>query len=339
MIISRFCVSALIALLVGCSSNSDSTNDDVPAVSVDNYETLLREIVKIANDETFDAASESLIPVFSAVANLIDQSIVNGESIGNGLTFVSSEAISEGGENSEYTFSCDSGGTLIARAYKDDIMVGGPFVDRLVAEGACSIDDAAYEGSAYKAVRFVRGTDISTFESFSVSHADGDSLLLDGEYSDSSPEQRGPRVVTGWADANLLVVEDGETTKVDNYTSNRTSLVRSENPGSEDAGATADVTFTVTAPWSAGKPLDVVVDLAYVDPEDSITNEVGVYPAQWQSGTLRVVAADGTGLTLSPDTGDSATFSVTIDGDAGDTITLNWADGFQVICASGFDCR
>ncbi len=350
MIISRLCAGALFALLAGCNSSSDTSDlmDDPPIaggtspiISVDNYEPMLREIITIANDGALNAASDSLDPLFGSVgpvADLIDQAIIDGASSGNGLTFVSSAAISEGGEQSEYTFSCDSGGTLVARAYKDD-MVGGPFVDRLVAEGACSIDDAAYEGSAYKGVRFVRGTDVSTFENFSVSQADGDSLLIDGEYSDSSPEQRGPRVVTGWTDAKLLAVEDGETTKVDGYTSNRTSLVQSGIPDSGTTGATADVTFTVTAPWTSGEPLDVVVELSYVDPEDSIANEFGAYPAQWQSGTLRVVAADGTGLTLSPDTGDSATFSVTIDGETGGPITLAWVDGFQITCASGFDCR
>lgn len=339
MIISRLCAGAAIVLLVGCSSSDDPETVSIdPIISVENYTTLLPEIVKISNDEALNAASDSLDPVFDTVENLIDQAIVNGEASGNGLTFVSSTAISEGGEQSEYTFSCDSGGTLVARAYKDD-MVGGPFADLLVAEGACSIDDAAYEGSAYKGVRFVRGTDVSTFENFSVSHADGDSLLLDGGYSDSSPEQRGPRVVTGWTDAKLVLVENGETTTVDGYTSIRISLVRSGIPDSEPAGATAAVNFTVAAPWSDGEPLDVAVDLIYVDPDDSVADEFGVYPAQWQSGTLRVVAADGSGITLSPDTGDSASFSLTIDGDAGDPIILNWADGYQIICATGFDCR
>ena len=57
-----------------------------------------------------------------------------------------------------------------------------------------------------------------------------------------------------------------------------------------------------------------------MDPDESEVDEFGVYPAQWQSGTIRVVAADGTGLTLSPDTADSAAFSVTIDGETGDPI-------------------
>ena len=96
--------------------------------------------------------------------------------------------------------------------------------------------------------------------------------------------------------------------------------------------------FTLASPWSPGEPLDVVVELAYVDPEDSMSNGVSVYPAQWQNGTLRVTAADGTRLTLSPDTGDVASFSISFDGEAGDPMILNWADEFQLICASDIAC-
>jgi len=314
----------------GISDGSDATS-----ISVENAESLLREIIKIANDEALDAASVSLEPVFNVVENLIDQAIINGMSSGNGLSFVSKEAISEGGEQSEYSFACDSGGTLVVRAYKDD-SVGGPFIDRFVAANACSIDSAAYEGSADKAVRFVRGPDVSSFDNFSISYADGDSLLLHGDFSDSSPVGRGPVVEISWTDANVSVVEGGETTVIDAYSSYRRSAVKSgtvDNPGT-----TAMVSFTVTANWSSGLPLDVLVDLAYEDAEDSTADETGFYPAQWQTGTLRVTAADGSGLTLSPETGDSATFSVTIDGEADEPMIFNWADGFQVVCAPNFVC-
>ncbi|ASJ76710.1 hypothetical protein [Granulosicoccus antarcticus] len=349
MIYTRFCTGALIALLAGCSSSDSPDTTDgsgdgstAPVISAANVELLLREIVKVANDDTLNAASESLVPVFGSVETLIAEVIADGASSGNGLTFVSSTVVNEDGSNSEYTFSCDSGGTLVARAYHDD-SVGGPYVDQLVADSACSIGDAAYEGSAYKAVRFVRGTDVSTFENFSVSYADGDSLLLDGEYSDSSPEQNGPVVITGWTGASLLMVDDGETTKIDDYTSYRRSQVQSDLPDSDllagGPGAAATVTFTVTASWSSGEPIDVVVDLAYMDPEDSVVGEGGEYPAQWQTGSVRVTAEDGSGLTLSPDTGELETFLVAIDGEPGAPIILNWSDGFQLSCASGFDCN
>ena len=340
MYTSRLCTLALIGLLTACSNNSDSTEttNTNPIITVDNYESLLRELVVVANDNTLNAASDSLVPVFGTVAAVIDQAILNGTASGNGLTFVSSSAISEGGENAEYTFSCDSGGTLIARAYNDD-SGDGPHVDQLTAENACSIDDASYEGFAFKLYRFVRGTDVSQFENFTVSQANGDSLLLDGDYSDSTPEGRGPRVETGWTNANLTVVQNGESTKVEDYTSNRISYVPFAQPGSGPFQATAKVNFTVTAPWSANEPIDVAVDLLYLAPEDAMPNDSGEYPAQWQSGTVRVTAADGTGFTLSPDTGDAATFSVVIDGDTGEPNIHNWADGFQITCATGYDCR
>lgn len=52
-----------------------------------------------------------------------------------------------------------------------------------------------------------------------------------------------------------------------------------------------------------------------------------------------MTAPDGSGLTLSPETGDPATFSVVIDGEGGEPIVRDWADGFQVSCPSPFDCR
>lgn len=346
MIYTRLCTTALIALLAGCSSSDDTDGSEggstAPVISTANAGLLLQEIVKVANDDTLNAASESLVPVFESVETLIADVIADGASSGNGLTFVSSSAINDDGSNSDYTFSCDSGGTLVARAYHDDT-VGGPHVDQLVAGSACSIGDAAYEGSVYKAVRFARGTDISTFDNFSVSYADGDSLLIDGEYSDSSPEQNGPVVITGWTDASLLMVDGGETIKIDNYTSSRRSRVKSDIPDTDlddgGVGATVTVTFAVTAPWSSGEPLDVAIDLAYVDPEDSVVGEDGEYPAQWQTGVMRVTAEDGSGLTLSPDTGEVETLLVAIDGEPGAPIIFNWSDGFQLSCASGFDCN
>lgn len=340
MLRTRILLAALLAAISGCNSSSTSTalmDNATVRISSENAESLLREIIKIVNDEALNAASDSLKPVFNVVEGLVDQAILNGVSNGNGLSFVSKEAISEGGELSEYSFACDSGGTLVVRAYKDN-SVGGPFIDRFVATDACSIDNAAYEGSAEKAVRFVRGADLSSFNGFSVSRADGDSLLLHGDFYDSSPVGRGPVVEIRWTNANLRVVEGGETTIIDDYTSYRRSDLQSSNLTVDNPGTTAVVSFTVSANWSSGIPLDVLVELAYVDPADSMADDLGFYSAQWQTGTLRVTAPDGTGLTLSPDTGDTATFSVTIDGEADEPMIFNWADGFQVVCAPKFIC-
>ena len=305
-------------------------------VTSDTYETILREIVAIANDETLDAASAGVEPVFDALTPLVRQAMETGAASGDGLAFVSSESLTEGGGDVDYTFSCDNGGSLRVRAY-DDASVGGPFVVRMVADGPCTFGDAAYEGSAEKGLRFVRATDFATFERFSVTRADGDSLALDGEYSDTTPEQRGPIAEKGWSDATLVGVDAGETTRVAGYTSLRRTAAPSVLV--EAASADADVRFSVTAPWSSNETLDVVVDLGFVDADLQPNDGGGPYPAQWRTGTIRVTAPDGSGLTLSPETGDPATFSVTIDGEGGDPIVRDWADGFQVSCSSPFDCR
>lgn len=336
---SRLLLAGLIATLAGCSSSSSSTDsldDATPVISTDNAETLLREVISMANDEALNEASARLDPVFVTVKGLIDQARIDGASSGNGLTYLYSDAINDGGAISEYSFSCDSGGTLVARAYYND-PINGAYVDRLVAASACSIDDAAYEGSAYKAVRFVRGTDVSTFENFSVEYANGDSLFIDGELIDTSPEGRGPITEISWTEASLLAVEGGETTRIDDYSSFRRSVVRSQIPGVADPSTVAQVSFSVTAPWTSGNALDVRVDLAYAEPTGS-SNETGINSAQWQTGTLRVTANDGSGLTLTPNIEDSSTFSVAIDGDSTDPIILNWADGYQVQCAPDYQC-
>ena len=128
---------------------------------------------------------------------------------------------------------------------------------------------------------------------------------------------------------------------------------------------TAKVAFSVTAPWTSGERLDVSVDLASTttsyrlaeaeadgsyrplsdlgsplvltnaDTGEQITIDnlpaSSAEPAQWQSGSLTITAADGSSLVLSPETGDPATFSVTIRG-VPDPIVREWADGFQVAC-------
>lgn len=336
----RSCIilTALTLPVIGCSSSStDGDGDTVPAITAANAETLLREVIAIANDDALDAASEDIEPVIDTVENLVDQAISSGAASGNGLTFMSTSPVNEGGELSEYTFSCDSGGTLVVQAYKDDT-VGGPNIDEMRATDACSIDDAAYEGFAYKSVRYGRGTDLSNFEDFSIAHANGDSLLLNGEYYNSSADGNGPLVKIGWTDADLVRVEEGETTTIEDYTSLRESILHSEIPGVDSPGTTATVSFTVTAPWTSDEPLNVDLDLAYVDAEDSVPTETGVYPAQWQTGTLQITASDGSGLTLSPETDDAATFSVLLDSAEDDPMIFNWADGFQVLCAPEFEC-
>ena len=104
-------------------------------VTSDTYETILREIVAIANDETLDAASAGVEPVFDALTPLVRQAMETGAASGDGLAFVSSESLTEGGGDVDYTFSCGNGGSLRVRAY-DDASVGGPFVVRMVADGS-----------------------------------------------------------------------------------------------------------------------------------------------------------------------------------------------------------
>lgn len=345
MTISRLCAAAFSVLLAGCNSSSESDNSeiaetagDIPAITVENHTSVLRKIVKIANDETLNAASTSLDPVFLKVENLVGQAIVEGSASGNGLTFISSDIVSENVEEANFTFSCDSGGTLIAHALLGEI-IGGPRVDTLVAEGACSIDDAAYEGTVFKQIQLARHTLVNTFDSLTVSYANGDSLLIDGDYSDDSAGTQGLSATIGWTNATLHVIENGEMTLVDNYLSDRYSLYPNDITNGTPASATATVNFNITAPWSNSIPLDVAIDLTYIDPNDTMSNETGEYSAQWQSGKIRVTASDGTGFIVSPDTGDINTISVVIDGDTDNPIIYNWADGFQIICAGRFNCQ
>lgn len=345
MTISRLCAATFSALLVGCNSSSElvsseiaETEGDIPAITVENHTSVLREIVKIANDETLNAASNSLDPVFVKVENLIDRAIIDGSASGNGLNFVSSTVDSENVEEANFTFSCDSGGTLIAHAFLSED-IGGPRVDNLIAEGACSIDNAAYEGSVFKQIQFARHSLVNTFDNLTVSHANGDSLLLDGDYLDDSAGAQGLSATIGWTQATLHVVENGEMTSVDNYISDRYSLYPNDIPNGTPASASANVNFTVTAPWSNGASLDVAIELVYIDPNDTMSTDTGEYSAQWQSGKIRVAASDGTRFTASPDTGDIDTISVVIDDDTDNTIIHNWADGFQLICAGRFNCQ
>ena len=369
MILSRVCAGVLLALLVGCGSDSDPDSSapsdtdapdagspsapdtgsvpngaDSPApgaaglITSDGYETILREVVGLANGEPLDAVSARVRPVLDATAPLVQQAIDTGAASGDGLVFVSFEPRSDdGGPSGEYAFSCENGGTLTVNS-SDDESFGGPFVSSMSADGPCAIGDAAYEGSADVGLPFaVRATTVRTFEAFSIARADGDSVALDGEYVDEGPGAMGPVAEEGWSGASLAVVDGGETTRVEGYASRRRSASPSSLLGEEAPSASAEVAFSVAAPWSSNARLDVTVDLALVAPDLS-ADEPGPYPAQWRSGTLRVVAPDGSGLTLSPETGDPATFSVAFDGDAGEPVVREWADGFQVRCPAPFDC-
>ena len=364
MIPSRVCGAVLVALLAGCGSDSDpsdpssSTPSDLPsdtpsgpAAPVDTappssggtalitsgtYEPILRRVVAIANDETLDAAALRVRPVLDGFAGLVRQAIDTGAaSGGDGLAFTSFEPLGADGVSGDYTFSCGNGGTVTVRS-TDDASAGGPFITRMATDGTCTLGDDAYEGVADMGLPFpVREPDTDTFERFSIARADGDSLALDGERFTEFDEV-GVFFEQGWNGASLVSVDAGETTRVEGLTSLRRSVAPSELVD-EPPSVAADIRFSVTAPWSSNETLDVTVDLAHADPGIA-SDDTGPYPARWSTGTLRIAAPDGSGLTLSPETGDPATFSVTFDGEGGETVVRDWADGFQVSCPAVFDC-
>ena len=313
-----------------------ATSGDAPVISSDSYETILREVIAIADDRVLDAASESVDPLIASLRSLYVQARESGAASGDGLVFVSDEA--RGGESERaVTFSCGDGGTLVVEASVYDDLENSPLVSGFSAGEGCAIGGDLYAGRVFKLVRIVRGTDVENFEGFSVTRADGDSLALDGDYSDSAPEGRGPGVDTGWSDADLLVVEDGETTRIDGLESLRSSSTFT-GPGATP-GATTGAAFSVTAPWSSNERLDVTVDLGFDwEDTDAAREEGRITGQQWQRGTLRVVAPDGSALTLTPETGDPATLSVTIDGEGGEPIVREWSDGFQLNCPEPFVC-
>ena len=173
-----------------------------------------------------------------------------GAASGDGLAFVSSE-LGDDDVSGDYTFSCGNGGSVVVRSTDGaSTSPDGPFITGMATEGACAVGDATYEGSADMGVPFaVRAPAGRTFERFSIARADGDSLVLDGDYA-TDFDNVGVFFEEGWSEASLVVAEAGETTRVEGYTSLRRGVAPSvlvEEPPS----ATADVTFTVVAPWSS----------------------------------------------------------------------------------------
>ena len=331
----------------GFADDDSAPDDTVPPpssgatalIAPGTYETILREIVAIANEGALDAASARVRTVLDGFEDPVRQVIDTGAASGDGgLAFVSFEPrFDDGGPSGDYTFSCGNGGSVTVESV-DGSSAGGPFITRMATDGTCAIGDDAYEGTADTFRPPVRTPYTDTFERFSITRADGDSLALDGEYFTEFDEV-GVFFETGWNGASLASVDAGETTRVEGYTSLRRSVAPSELV-EEPPSVAADVRFSVTAPWSSNETLDVSVDLAHANPELVRNDAGGPYPAQWSTGTLRVTAPDGSGLTLSPETGDPATFSIAFDGeDDGEPVVRDWADGFQVRCSALFDCR
>ena len=364
-------------------------------ITSENYEDILRRVVVIANDEVMNAAADAATPLFDTVEALAREASANGAAMGGGLTFVSSEPVDDG-SFANFSFACDGGGTLVGRAYVADDVPGGPFLGKITASEACTVDGTSYDGGALRPLgfTFVRAPYQASYDAFSVTRADGSSFTLDGDYTDTTPEGNVPANSLGWTETNYTADEGGSTTRIDGYDSLRSAvygffpagdggppLYTAELPNGETATvgevpdeASAEVTFAVTAPWSSDERLDVAVDLRvsdsvyeFVSVSGGTSLETPDYPlsdlgsplvltnldtgeqltidnlprpdaTQWQTGTLAIEAADGSGLVLSPQTDDPATFSVAIDGEP-EAVVREWSDGFQVSCPQPIVCR
>lgn len=292
---------------IGVPPSSDGTPDtpDTPEpgdgepatgaiITSDTYEDILRQVVTVANDDVLNAAADAATPLFDTVDGLVREASANGAASGNGLTFVSSEAVDDG-PYSNFSFACDGGGTLVGNAYAADDVSGGPFLGEITTSDACTVDGTSYDGSALtRAIRFVRAPDERSYDAFSVTRADGGSFTLDGDYEDTTPEGNVPANDFGWTDASYTANDGDSMTRIDGYTSLRSavygffvpadgeSLYTAELPDGETAtvgkipqNATAKVTFAVTAPWSSGERLDVSVDLAATDSAYGFVNVSG----------------------------------------------------------------
>lgn len=336
------------ASMISLSTPSDGAGSGTAVLDLDNAESILQEIVSIANGGFFGQFEPVAIEQANEMFSILGPVLSGGEA-----TASRNYALIEGSRD---------------EPNEDGFGINGGRYSCLAGGTAAMPDAFAGEGSRGFTVRFSRCITVS--ETFGVITLDGEARVIPragrgrGEffnYSDftiesdtvqlaisgsSSDQANAPTSDRFDGSAERIVprysmTSNGmEPTTLSDYNSQRSTRF---NPIIDSSGfmgeyvriATADIAFEVSTPATAGQMLSVDIDLDYDQSgvaEPIIEQLIG----QWQSGRILVEAADGSRIRAEPIPDDPTTLRIVV---GGVTFERPWAEGYQINCFGGSGCQ
>ncbi|MGQ7845324.1 hypothetical protein ACUNV4_12655 [Granulosicoccus sp. 3-233] len=351
--IRPFDLSEGVSITVPASTDASASERQL---RLDNAQELLASLVDVINEEAidgmYDSAAEDLNFQNKAffISNTIDdivlleggeqnppwpvENVYGEEDYHDGIRYA--------------TYTCAAGGSVtVYQAYS--INSSDAVFDRCVA------GNNTYSGTS--GIRnLVRGSIVRyPAYDFSVTDSNGNTQTLSGGYAYGNTSFVATNIESGWDSAEYAGPVEGGQLQVRDYSMTRRQIDNNSGIGSVtlpgDDGQpirvleyrvenTVQGSFAVSAPWTGGKTLQVVVDLGFEDDvliaSDPETGESVPYsradPEEsffWQQGTIEIRADDGSRLYVTPVEGERDTFMIESD-DGGTLGPLLWNEGYAV---------
>ena len=331
----------------GGNGSGDGGSED-SLLTADNAESVLREVVSVANGE--------FLPQF---APIVDEEAGEMRSIffdvlneTNNATAVTDYALIEGSiDEPPEGFAVISGGryTCIGggSAALLDPFLGEDGQGYIVNFDGCTITSTTLDttvtlnGRSTKIPRAGRDRiESDRYENFSV-EGEAFQLAIDGfreDNSNSAGEGRFSSNSIRSVSSYTQMLPDGDSRTVTDYASVRSSeLLPLIDEDRYLRRADADITFSVTASSIGEQTLDVTIDLVVDDSNDDLSIPLPEPPiGQWQSGGIQVDAPDGSSIRVEPITDDPNMVRFQVGDDSFERAS---DDGFQVECSGSSGCQ
>lgn len=330
-----------------------------PFIRADNWQEILRNVIALTNADRAVERRDRLVNRFASVSLAALDAVVFDKTsetlISLGLTLLPQ---ADPDDWTVVNLSCDAGGDLTL-----SLTVG---VSVYSAEANnCAIGGDIYDGGFYH-YAVGRESPFSLIDDMSVSLSDSTRYSLSGSLSYSYDRIDFRRSVE-WLDASMSEhsgVEDyfveafnmlSKATDGDFFERHPTPVIFADGTEGfvEDYEHSASVagSFTVSAPWTENREMQVTADLtlggiflttsstpALQIPFETVSgqwawplSDLSGLPSQWTSGSIVVVAEDGSQLSLRPMADDTNSALVEISG-ISEPQQVQWSDGFQVRC-------
>ncbi|MEE9321473.1 MAG: hypothetical protein V3U76_13565 [Granulosicoccus sp.] len=316
----------LLVLLASCSSSNNDTSpgrpladdpgaDSIPPalstngsiIGVDNYQSVLTELISLLNSRPFDAVKatfEALEP-YPEFTNSSDP------------TLILIDSVEDSDRNKTIrTLSCKSGGTYTQTFGPDSVHIESNLEQ-------CGIDGTVLDAQIER-IQIPRDTEIVfDFKNYTVSYS-GDSVhALKGVRSAIKRDRHGGEVFQK-LEWNIDLYEhtgNGGTTSV---TSLQSTMLLELVDSPALTKRSIEAAFELSAPWTLEQSVTITTPEAF-----SNFGASGTY----ESGILKAIAADGSSLELNADNGDPLSVTVTVV-EAGTTssFTNTWAATGSLRC-------